>query len=69
MLVLTYSASQAAYPDYEPRFDASAQATTGLQAAPAAFPGLPIRTTLTSVAISVIAILLGRRRKKKKARA
>ena len=37
MLVLTYSASQAAYPDYEPRFDASAQATTGLQAAPAAF--------------------------------
>ncbi len=65
-LTLLYSASRASFATYEPRFDASALATTGL-ANPYNGVFSMIQATATGVLVAIGASLIAARRKKKAA--
>jgi hypothetical protein len=65
MLVLTFSVSRARYADYEPRFDAAARATRGLEGAPA-IPKGPLRqAVITGIAVVIAGVLIEAARRTK----
>jgi hypothetical protein len=65
MLVLTFSVSRARYADYEPRFDAAALATRGLEAAPA-IPKGPLRqAVIMGIGVVIAGVLIEVARRKR----
>jgi hypothetical protein len=69
-LMLTYTAARSAYEAYEPRFDASALATTGLQAAPTRLSFWELMPAiLGGTAAAVTSVFIGSRKKRKAAAA